>query len=73
MTDSQLRAAVRAFLAQHYPWIEGESRLALIAALPGGQLVRVQLAAGMLQISVLVQPDGVVRTPRAEELEAVYH
>ena len=69
MNDQQLRAAVRQFLAHHYPGI-GEAIHGMIATpIPDGHVVQVQLAAGMIQLSVVVNAAGTVRRARDVELE----
>lgn len=69
MDDQQLHAFARAFVRTQHPWVDRKESLVAVtvANLTTGWLVRVSLAAGMLQMSVVVQPDGHVRLPSVNE------
>lgn len=69
MNDHRLSAAIRQFLAYHYPGIGDAIHGMIATAIPGGHVVRVQLAAGMIQLSVVVDAAGTVRRARDVELE----
>jgi hypothetical protein len=69
MSDLDLHARARAFVQAHYPWIDRAEHLraTTVACLAAGWLVRVSMAAGMLQMSVVVASDGAVRLASADE------